>query len=91
MDSKDGTKVAEAIISAINTIVTKTANRLGFDQTVRGKVVEETIGGTYTVQVYNKNYPNIKPLNSTVYHTNDTVWCLVPRNQWTQMFILGKI
>lgn len=91
MDGKDGTKVAEAILSAINTIVMKMASKLGFDQTVRGKVVAQTIGNTFTVQIYNKNYPNIKSLNGTAYQINDTVWCLVPRNQWTQIFILGKI
>jgi len=89
MDGKDGEKVTDAIISAIRIICLKIATQLGFDKTFSGKVVAVTLGNTYTVQVYNKNYPNVKSRDNRVYAVNDIVDCTVLQNQWKNLKIVG--
>lgn len=55
-----------------------------------GLIKAVTLDG-YTVEINEKLYPNVLALNSVSLSVNNTVKVMIPNNQYSNMFILGKI
>ena len=55
-----------------------------------GLIKNKTVDG-YTVDIHGQQYTNVLALNSVSLVTNDTVAILIPNNQYSNMFILGKL
>lgn len=55
-----------------------------------GLIKAVTLDG-YTVEINEKLYPNVLVLNSVSLSVNNTVKVMIPNNQYSNMFILGKI
>ena len=89
MNEKEGKLVARAILDAWKILWNDEKNKLGYDKTIKGKIVAMGINNTYTVQVYNKNYPNIRARDNRTYNINDVVECIVPQNNWVDLRIVG--
>ena len=55
-----------------------------------GLIIASTADG-YTVRVGNTEYTNVGTLSETSHADNDTVKVCIPNNQYSNMFILGKL
>lgn len=91
LNKTQGERITEAILRAISTISADQIRTASYSQTTRGKITAITNNNTYTVMISNKEYTNISSLDGKTYQINDIVWCHIPNNQWTLMFIMGKI
>lgn len=69
---------------------TKQLKSAPFDRTIDGRVIEHTATG-YSVLVNDITYTNLLVLNAVSLSTNDIVKIVVPNNQDSNMFILGKL
>lgn len=91
LDSIAGKIIREAIERKINAEIENISNTLSFNKIKRGKIKEINITG-YTVQIENNIYRNVPIIRQdTIININDVVQIVIPNNQYSQMFILGKL
>lgn len=91
LDSTDGKKVAESIDRRITTVAEQVYNNSPYTK-IRDGIVTAINGKTYTVKIHKAIYNNIYTLKGTQQiNVNDRVICIIPNNQYSNMFILGVL
>lgn len=91
LNTKSGSAVAEAINTRITNIAREVYNKSPYDKSKRG-IIEEIVRGLYSVKIDNVIYPNIHALRSAgTLNLGDVVICIIPNNQFSDMYILGAI
>jgi hypothetical protein len=89
LDRESGILIKKAIDDAIDNLRKELKDSLSYDRTYKCKVIEVQGDGYYKVKIYDKEYSNLKSLNSTVYSVNDIVYCVAPQNQMSLLYIIG--
>lgn len=91
LDRASGMKVAEAIEKRIKLISKDLYNNAPYT-TIRNGIVTAINGKKYTVKINNAFYTNIYALkNVGTINIHDVVICIIPNNQYSEMFILGVL
>lgn len=90
LDGKSGKVIREAIENYVKSLVRTNVEKAPFNKTKNGRIVSVSPTG-YTVEIENKEYPNVQAINATALQVNDIVVCSVPNNQMSQMYIIGKL
>lgn len=91
LNGKTGEMIRLAIERKIENEIKRLNNNLSFNKLERGIIEEINING-YAIKINNILYRGIKAVSqNTSINVGDVVIVLIPNNQYTQMFILGKI
>lgn len=78
----------DAMLKAIDNIVSAKIENAKFDKTYRGKVIEQASTGVYTVEVLGKNY-NLS--YSGTLSANDIVRVKAPLGNFSDIYIESKV
>lgn len=85
-------KLKQELLNAIDTIVDKKINNLSFDKTYSTVIIKKTNYSvdkfTYTVKIGQNDYTITTKIN---YSIGDKVRVRIPLNNWSNMYIEGKI
>lgn len=86
-----GREVALAIDRKIEDTVTRISAKLSYNK-IEWAVVQKISGKRYSIKINNLLYENVYALkgNNDI-KVRDTVICVVPNNQYSNMFILGVL
>ena len=91
-DLMDIRKLKQELLNAIDTIVDKKINNLSFDKTYSTVIIKKTNYSvdkfTYTVKIGQNDYTITTKIN---YSIGDKVRVRIPLNNWSNMYIEGKI
>lgn len=91
LDRASGMKVAEAIEKRIKLISKDLYNNAPYT-TIRNGIVTAINGKKYTVKINNAFYTNIYAIKGTdLIKIGDVAICIIPNNQYSNMFILGTL
>lgn len=91
LDENSGRMIREAIEKRINNEIERLSSSLSFNKLKRGIIQEINVNG-YTIKIENSIYRNIKILEQNKeIKVGDVVEVIIPNNQYSQMFILGKL
>lgn len=90
LNDKSGKAIREAIERFVKSLVRTDVQKAPFDKTKNGRIVEIKPTG-YTVEIENKEYPNVQAINGATLNLNDIVVCRLPNNQMSQIHIVGKL
>jgi len=61
-----------------------------YTRETRGRVISSGLDG-YTIDINGKQFTNVMVLNGIALSTNDIVIVIIPNNQTSNMYILGKL
>lgn len=91
LDRASGTKVAEAIEKRIK-LISKDLYTNAPYTTIRNGRITAINGKKYTIKINNAIYTNIYALkNIGIVGVGDVAICVIPNNQYSNMFILGVL
>lgn len=83
-------KTKNDTINAIQTMVDSAVNKAGYDKTRNAMVIARNSNNTYEIEMDSIRYSNVVLYGSGVLQTNEIVKVVIPNNQASQMYILGK-
>lgn len=90
LDGKSGAKIREAIELFGTNLKKDIYRNAPFDKTKNGRVTKVLPTG-YTVEIENKEYPNMLAIDGIPINEGDIVVCVLPNGQMSQSYIAGRL
>lgn len=88
LDFNNGSQIAEAINKRIVEVVNQALNSGFIGSPIKRGIIKEINGKKYTVKIGNSIYTNIYAARNTGnISINEVVLCVIPNNQYSDMFI----
>lgn len=88
---ENGVNVGKKIIKLIQNSQDYAFKNAPFNM-IRVGLITKKVGKTFTIKINQSNYSNIYALKgSGEINVGDTAICVIPNNQFSQMFILGVL
>ena len=90
LNDKSGKSIREAIERFVKNLVKTGVQKAPFNKTKNGRIVSISPTG-YTVEIENKEYPNMLAIDGVYLEVGNVVVCSVPNNQMSQAYIVGRL